>query len=89
MGKRRFFHFILEKLILGCITFYQVGISPYLKSSCRYIPSCSCYAKECIKNNGIFYGLILTFKRLIKCNPWGGFGFDFPPHLNKKRSTDE
>ena len=44
--------------------------------SCRYTPTCSQYSKESIKKHGPFKGIVLTFKRIIKCHPWGGSGYD-------------
>jgi putative membrane protein insertion efficiency factor len=61
------------------IKFYQIVISPLLPSTCRYSPTCSEYAKLCLIKYGIIKGSILSFKRIAKCNPWGGKGFDPVP----------
>ena len=58
------------------IKFYQIIISPFLPSTCRYSPTCSEYTKLSLIKYGIIKGSILSFKRIIKCNPWGGKGFD-------------
>ncbi|MDA7810548.1 membrane protein insertion efficiency factor YidD [Flavobacteriaceae bacterium] len=58
------------------IKFYQIIISPLLPSTCRYSPTCSEYTKLSLIKYGIIKGSILSFKRIIKCNPWGGKGFD-------------
>ncbi len=55
---------------------YQVLISPFLGSNCRFYPSCSKYALGVIKLHGLILGIILTLKRLLKCNPWGCSGYD-------------
>jgi len=61
------------------IKFYQIIISPLLPSTCRYSPTCSEYAKLSLIKYGIIKGSILSFKRIAKCNPWGGKGFDPVP----------
>lgn len=64
-------------LILSIIIkFYQLLISPLTQPSCRYLPTCSCYAMEAIKTHGPFVGLLLSIKRILRCNPFGGSGFD-------------
>ncbi len=61
------------------IKFYQIFISPLLPSTCRYSPTCSEYCKQSLYKYGLISGSILGFKRIIKCNPWGGKGFDPVP----------
>ena len=58
------------------IKLYQFIISPLTPPSCRYSPTCSKYALEALKKFGIIKGINLTFKRIIKCHPWGGSGYD-------------
>ena len=58
------------------IKLYQFVISPLTPPSCRYSPTCSQYSLEALKKYGIIKGVSLTFKRLIKCHPWGGSGYD-------------
>ena len=65
--------------LLLIIKFYQEIISPLTPSSCRYSPTCSEYSKLCLIKYGIIKGSILSIKRIIKCNPWGGKGFDPVP----------
>jgi putative membrane protein insertion efficiency factor len=55
---------------------YQLLISPLLPPSCRYQPTCSQYAKEALNKYGLFKGGWLTIKRISKCHPWGGSGYD-------------
>lgn len=62
--------------LLLIIKFYQIIISPLLPSTCRYSPTCSEYTKQCLNKYGIIKGSFLSSKRIIKCNPWGGKGFD-------------
>ena len=67
---------VFSFLLLGVIYIYQNFISPFLPARCRYTPTCSQYSKESIKKHGPYKGFILTFKRIIKCHPWGGSGYD-------------
>jgi putative membrane protein insertion efficiency factor len=67
------------KFFILLIRFYQAAISPYFMPSCRYTPSCSAYGIEAIQKYGALKGGWLTLKRLIRCHPWGGSGFDPVP----------
>ena len=67
---------VFSFLLLAVIYTYQNFISPFLPARCRYTPTCSQYSKESIKKYGPYKGFILTFKRIIKCHPWGGSGYD-------------
>jgi uncharacterized protein len=58
---------------------YQFVISPLLLPSCRYLPSCSDYALEAIGRHGALVGLGLALRRLARCHPWGGSGYDPVP----------
>jgi putative membrane protein insertion efficiency factor len=58
---------------------YQLLISPLLPPSCRYLPSCSDYAVEAIDRHGALAGLGLALRRLARCHPWGGDGYDPVP----------
>jgi putative membrane protein insertion efficiency factor len=74
---------VLNALLRGVIRAYQLGISPLLLPSCRYLPSCSDYAAEAIGIHGTARGLWLALRRLSRCHPWGGSGYDPvppPPH---------
>ncbi len=63
-------------LIIKFIRAYQLIISPYLGSNCRFYPTCSNYAMEVIERFGVIKGLKMSILRLLKCNPWGGSGID-------------
>lgn len=77
------FRRILRKILIFpfvfLIRFYQVGISPYKPASCRFTPTCSAYALEAFRKHGPFKGLYLTVRRLLRCHPWGGSGYDPVP----------
>ena len=61
------------------IKFYKVCISPYKPPSCRFTPTCSEYALQACRKHGPFKGLWLTVRRLARCHPWGGSGYDPVP----------
>lgn len=61
------------------IVFYQNIISPYTPPSCRFTPTCSEYAKEALVKHGPIKGLALAVWRILRCNPWGGHGYDPVP----------
>ena len=66
------------------VRFYQLAISPYTPSSCRYEPSCSQYTIEALKKRGVIVGLWLSLKRILSCHPWGGSGYDPVPNKKNK-----
>lgn len=70
---------IFTIIFLVPIKFYQYCISPLTPPTCRYIPTCSQYAVEAIQKYGPFKGTWLTIKRLLRCHPWGGSGYDPVP----------
>ena len=70
---------ILIYPLLVLIKLYQNFISPILPSTCRYSPTCSEYSKQSLIKFGLIKGSILSIKRIIKCNPWGGSGYDPVP----------
>lgn len=70
---------ILSFLLLLPICFYQRCISPFTPPSCRFTPTCSQYAKEAIQKHGPLRGLYLAIRRLLRCHPWGGCGYDPVP----------
>ncbi|MDR0589581.1 MAG: membrane protein insertion efficiency factor YidD [Spirochaetaceae bacterium] len=70
---------VLRNLVLVLIRFYQKFISPHLPASCRYFPTCSAYAYEAVRKHGVFRGLILSFKRILRCHPFHPGGYDPVP----------
>ncbi|HEV2300474.1 MAG TPA: membrane protein insertion efficiency factor YidD [Stellaceae bacterium] len=66
-------------VLRGMIRAYQLGLSPVLPPSCRYLPSCSDYAAEAIARHGALQGGALALRRLCRCHPWGGSGYDPVP----------
>ncbi|RPE13269.1 membrane protein insertion efficiency factor YidD [Chitinophaga lutea] len=70
---------ILSIPFIILIKIYQWCLSPLLGSRCRYTPTCSQYGLEAFKKHGIFKGFWLTTRRILRCNPWGGHGYDPVP----------
>jgi len=70
---------VLKFLLRGLIRGYQLLISPVLPPACRYLPTCSDYAAEAIATHGALAGTRLTLRRLMRCHPWGGSGYDPVP----------
>ncbi|MBO4596442.1 MAG: membrane protein insertion efficiency factor YidD [Bacteroidaceae bacterium] len=70
---------VLSQCLLYPIYFYQRAISPFLPPSCRFTPTCSQYAVEAIRKHGPFYGFYLAVRRILRCHPWGGSGYDPVP----------
>jgi conserved hypothetical protein TIGR00278 len=66
----------MKTALILLIKFYQVSISPLFPNSCRYTPTCSQYAIEALKKYGVLKGTWKALKRIIRCNPWGGCGYD-------------
>jgi uncharacterized protein len=65
----------------GAVRAYQLFVSPLLPPSCRFLPSCSEYAIEAIARHGALRGMNLALRRLARCHPWGGSGYDPVPPL--------
>jgi putative membrane protein insertion efficiency factor len=70
---------LVRAALLGLIRLYQLTLSPWLGSPCRYEPTCSRYAAEAIERHGAVRGVWLAAKRLGRCHPWGGSGYDPVP----------
>ncbi|AVR47290.1 membrane protein insertion efficiency factor YidD [Christiangramia fulva] len=73
----------MVKILIALVRFYQKFISPVTPSSCRYSPTCSSYMIEAIKIHGPLKGLWLGIKRIARCHPWGGHGYDPVPSKSK------
>lgn len=65
--------------LIWLIKFYQHFISPLTPATCRYTPTCSSYSLQAIKTHGAFKGGWLGLKRIGRCHPWGGSGYDPVP----------
>ncbi len=69
----------MKYLLLLLVRFYQLFISPLIPPRCRYTPTCSQYAIEALQKHGALKGGCLATKRICKCHPWGGSGYDPVP----------
>ena len=68
-----------KQFFILLIKAYQFIISPILGRNCRFSPTCSNYAKQSIESHGLFKGVNLSIRRLVKCHPWGKSGYDPVP----------
>jgi putative membrane protein insertion efficiency factor len=75
---------MMKRLLLMAIRLYQLTLSALFGPCCRYEPTCSCYAAVCVERFGVLRGAWLGLKRLLRCHPWGGHGFDAPPELAER-----
>jgi uncharacterized protein len=67
---------VLRSVAVAPIRLYQRVISPALPGSCKYEPTCSHYAAEAIRTEGVLRGLVLGAWRILRCNPWSHGGYD-------------
>lgn len=70
---------VVTWLLILFVRIYQRFISPLTPPSCRFTPTCSQYAIEALRKYGPLKGLWLAVKRLLRCHPWGGSGYDSVP----------
>ena len=86
----------MTRLLVALIRFYQKHISAHTPGHCRFIPTCSNYAIQALQTHGVIKGLLLTLWRILRCNPFGKFGFDPVPEIwdlnyykKNKKKTDQ
>ena len=77
--ERNWFEVVATQLSRALIRVYQVVVSPILGPRCRYLPSCSSYALEALELHGPWRGSWYTLRRVARCHPWGGSGYDPVP----------
>ena len=70
---------LFARLVAVLIRGYQLTISSVTPASCRYLPTCSEYAREALHRHGAARGTWLALRRLARCHPWGGMGYDPVP----------
>lgn len=75
----------MKKALMSFIRFYQRRISPLFGPKCRYYPTCSQYALEALEEWGAFRGLLLTIRRLMRCNIFFPGGVDPVPKKKEKK----
>jgi len=83
---------IIRNIVIGVfilpIRLYQYILSPLLPKNCRHVPTCSEYAIEALKIHGLFKGGWLAFNRILRCHPWGTYGYDPVPQKKVKTSKN-
>ncbi len=70
---------VFRRVVAAPVVFYQYAISPLLPATCRFTPTCSEYTRQAIMKHGILKGTKLSAKRIARCHPWGGSGYDPVP----------
>lgn len=76
---------LIALLLRSLIRVYQWTVAPVIGVNCRFAPSCSEYACEAIGRHGALAGFYLGARRLLRCHPWGGSGFDPVPDVSPLR----
>ena len=77
----------MKHLMIWLIKLYQKYISPAKPPCCRFTPTCSAYALEAFKKRGFFIGFILSFWRILRCNPFSKGGYDPVPEKGLRNKT--
>ena len=72
---------MIKKIAISFVKLYQTCISPFIggKAACRFVPTCSEYTAQAIKKYGVWRGGIMGMRRILRCRPGGGFGYDPVP----------
>ena len=68
-----------QRLALGLILLYRVTLSSIMGRQCRFLPTCPEYAGDAVREHGALRGGALAFRRIARCHPWGGSGYDPVP----------
>ena len=74
---------LFAKPLVALIRLYRYALSPVLPRNCRYHPTCSAYAIEALERHGVARGGWLALRRILRCHPWGGQGYDPVPERSK------
>jgi len=74
---------VLALPLRGLVWIYRHALSPLIGANCRFQPTCSAYAEEALRTHGAFRGGWLTIKRIGRCHPWGGSGYDPVPEADE------
>ena len=74
----------MKTAVIGLIRLYQRFLSPLLGANCRFSPTCSAYAVEAIERHGAAKGWLMSVWRIVRCNPFGGHGYDPVPPAGRR-----
>lgn len=74
------------RLLIALVQGYRHLVSPLLAPRCRYLPTCSEYAVEALRRHGAVRGGLLALRRILRCHPWGGHGYDPVPPADPPQS---
>jgi putative membrane protein insertion efficiency factor len=75
---------LISMILLALIRGYQLLISPLFPPNCRYFPTCSDYARQAVSRHGPLKGVWLALRRILRCHPWGGLGYDPVPEKSTR-----
>lgn len=87
--RRKFLHNIPLDLLRGAVLFYRYALSPWFGVNCRFTPVCSTYTLEALRSHGIWRGSWLSARRICRCHPWGGMGYDPVPPVAGGQSAHQ
>ena len=79
--------YLASAALRGAIRLYQLTLAYFFVGACRYEPSCSAYAVEAVTRHGALKGGVLAARRLCRCGPWGGAGYDPVPRSSGASSA--
>lgn len=78
---------VAGRVLIGAIRAYQLILSPWLGANCRFVPTCSEYAATAITTHGPWRGSWLALRRIARCRPGGGSGYDPVPEAPEQRNV--
>ncbi len=78
---------MLGRILIGLVRGYRLLVSPWTPPACRYTPTCSAYAVDAIEEHGALRGVLLAVRRVARCHPWGGHGYDPVPETRAPHGT--
>lgn len=76
-------------VLMALVRFYRSAISPWTPAACRYDPTCSAYTLEALERHGALRGSWMGLKRIMRCHPWGGSGYDPVPDHPRRRIAED
>ncbi len=77
---------MVRKALIACVRGYQVALSPLMGGACRFMPTCSNYMIEALEIHGVAKGLLLGILRILRCHPFGDYGYDPVPPKGRWRN---